>query len=179
MLIGITGSAGSGKDTFAKYFIDNHNFTRYSLADPIKRMIDAGFGTFPEVWEDREAKEQDIDWLGKSPRYLAQTLGTEWGRKLVHPDLWLLLAEEELGYRQNMIIPDVRFDNEAAWIEKNGGILVKIIGGKAPPADNAGHASEQGVNRRFITKIVRNTGTIEHLHVVAATVYNVWGDTTV
>ncbi len=178
MLIGITGSAGSGKDTFAKYFIDNHNFFRYSLADPIKRMIEAGFDMTPDIWDDREAKEKDIEWLGRSPRYLAQTLGTEWGRELVHPNLWLLLAEQELAYHQHVIIPDVRFDNEAAWIEKNGGVLVKVYS-RSMNVDNRKHASEAGINHDLITIRVRNNGTIMDLHKTAAAMYAVWNDTSV
>lgn len=175
MLIGITGSAGSGKDTFAKYFIDNHNFTRYSLADPIKRMIEAAFGVTPDIWDDRMKKETSIDWLGVSPRVLAQTLGTEWGRQLVHPDLWLLLAKQALHQHHNLIIPDIRFDNEAEWIEKNGGILLKIVGGNAPPVDNPGHASEQGISPYLVTKTVQNTGTIGQLHTKASDVFMLFG----
>lgn len=179
MLIGVTGKAGSGKDTFAKYFIENHNFFRYSLADPIKRMIEAGFDLTPDIWDDREKKEKEIDWLSLSPRYLAQTLGTEWGRDWIHPDLWLLLAEQRLAKHPHVIVPDIRFDNEAQWIEKNDGILVEVVGGIAPPVDNAGHSSETGVDRRLITTTIRNTGTIEQLHQVAAYVYSVWSNTTV
>ena len=59
-----------------------------------------------------------------------QTLGTEWGRELVHPHLWILLANERLkvlrGAGIGMLISDVRFQNEADWIRSEGGIVLEI-----------------------------------------------------
>jgi len=172
MLIGVTGKAGSGKDTFAKYFIEQRDFFRYSLADPIKRMVEAGFGLTPDVWDDREKKEQEIEWLGRSPRYLAQTLGTEWGRELVHHDLWLLLAEQFSASYQRVIIPDVRFDNEAEWIKEHGGYVVSVEA-RGMAVDNHKHASESGVHPAYIDTTVKNTGTIEQLHIAAEGLYSV------
>lgn len=174
MLIGITGKAGSGKDTFAKYFIDNHNFTRYAFAGPIKRMIQAGFGVDPGVWDDRTAKEQQLEWLGVSPRVLAQTLGTEWGRDVIHPDVWLLIAEQALGQHDNLIVTDVRFDNEAQWIKEHGGYMVSVEA-RGMALDNQTHASENGVHPAYIDITVRNTGTIEHLHTKASDVFMLFG----
>ncbi len=174
MLLGITGKAGSGKDTFAKYFIEQHDFTRYAFAGPIKRMIEAGFGLTPDIWDDREKKEQEIEWLGRSPRYLAQTIGTEWGRELVHADLWLLLAEQARCRHDNLIITDVRFDNEAQWIKEHGGHVVSIEA-RGMAVDNQKHASEGGVHPAYIDITVRNTGTIEHLHTKASDVFMLLG----
>jgi hypothetical protein len=162
MLIGVTGKAGSGKDAFAKYFIDQQRFAKYALADPIKRMIEAGFNIGPAAWEDRAVKEKEIEWLGRSLRYLAQTLGTEWGRMLVHPDIWLLLAEQRRLQVNNLIITDVRFDNEAEWMLSKGGTLFEIVR-DAQEMDNAGHASEKGVSSSLIAHTVQNFGTISDL----------------
>ncbi len=38
MLIGISGLAGSGKDTSADHLVKNHNFVKVSFADPLKRV---------------------------------------------------------------------------------------------------------------------------------------------
>lgn len=37
-IIGVSGQAGSGKDTVAEHLIRSHGFTRVALADPIKRF---------------------------------------------------------------------------------------------------------------------------------------------
>ena len=174
MLIGITGKAGSGKDTFAKYFIEQLGFERYGFADPIKRMIEAGFNLSPGIWEDRQAKETDIQWLGRSPRFLAQVLGTEWGRGLIHNSLWLLLAEQKLLRAGDIVIPDVRFDNEAQWILAKGGAVYEITRDKSMRVDNVGHVSENGISPDLITQTVHNFGTIADLHRKAQFLWNIF-----
>jgi hypothetical protein len=170
MLIGVTGKAGSGKDTFAKFFIDK-GWTRHGFADPLKRMLEAGFGIDPEAWIYHKLKEQKIPWLGKSPRYLAQTLGTDWGRQMVHPDVWLLLSEQVLIKEPKLIIPDVRFDNEARWIREHGGVVIRICKTVDWVSDNSEHVSEQGISDDYISRVVVNDGTIAELHKSAARVY--------
>jgi len=167
MLIGVTGKAGSGKDTFAGYFI-TRGWHRLAFADPIKRMIEAGLGISPDVWENRESKERIIPWLGKSPRFLAQTLGTDWAREMVHPDIWLLVAERELMSRTKTIVTDVRFNNEAKLIHHYGGIVVRVERPAAVAADNSGHSSESGVSDDYIDHVVVNDGTIKDLHDAAS-----------
>lgn len=103
-LIGLTGRAGSGKDTFADYLVRVHGFQKYALAGPLKAMLNQRFGWTMEQWNDREWKEaanlvhkQDIDWQcggmdfgtpSYSPRQLAQWLGTEVGRA-IGPNVWV------------------------------------------------------------------------------------------
>jgi hypothetical protein len=172
MLVGVTGKAGAGKDTFAKYFIDRHGFVRYGFADPLKRMLETGFDIDPGVWDDHATKEAPIPWLGRSPRYLAQTIGTDWGREMVHPDVWLLLAEQVMIKNPNLIIPDVRFDNEANWIRRHGGVVVRVTVRNDWAVDNAGHASEKGVSDAYVNHTILNDGTIEDLHKSAARVFS-------
>jgi len=174
-LIGVTGKAGSGKDTFAQHFTDNRGFKRYGFADPIKTMISVGFGVPPEMWEDRELKERPLSDIGRSPRYLAQALGNEWGRELVHPDVWLLLAERMLDQVGFMIIPDVRFENEAEWVREQGGIIVEIARDNGLDVDNAGHASEAGIPNDLIDYVVANDGTIDNLMASARVIAEAYG----
>jgi len=174
MLIGVIGKAGAGKDTFAKYFIDR-GWKRYGFADPLKRMLECAFDIDPAVWDDHETKERKIPWLGRSPRYLAQTIGTEWGRNLVHPDVWLLLAEQVMIKEPKLIIPDVRFDNEAQWILRNGGTLIMVQKDEQWAVDNGGHASENGITRYYAGHVVYNNGTIEELHGQASRILQLIG----
>lgn len=38
MILGLSGHAGSGKDTMADHLVEKYNFTKVSLADPLKRI---------------------------------------------------------------------------------------------------------------------------------------------
>lgn len=152
-LIGITGAAGSGKDTLADFLAPRS--VKYSFARPLKRALNAMFGWEMAQWDDRDWKEAVQPWLGKSPRQLAQTLGTEWGRESVHPELWILLARRELETlrqvfpTQAIVIPDCRFDNEAQLIEELGGVVIKIV--RPGLASVTAHKSEAGVSQKFIS----------------------------
>jgi len=146
-IVGITGPAGAGKDTVADYLCEHHGYVKYALAAPIKTALNALFGWPNDNWDDREWKETLIDWLGRSPRNLAQTLGTEWGRECVHPELWLLLAEMNINAHtlaRGVVIPDIRFENEAAWLrDRMGGQLWHVYRPKTKKVE--AHSSENGV----------------------------------
>ncbi|KII34883.1 hypothetical protein NL64_06385 [Pseudomonas fluorescens] len=165
-LIGLIGKARVGKDTAAEHLHMWHMFNRYAFAAPLKDMLSAAFGH--DIGEaDGAAKEQVIDWLGKSPRQLTQLLGTEWGRNCVHPQLWTLLAEQQWihcqrGLSHGLVISDVRFDNEAEWILQQGGTLIEITRGTAAPVN--AHASEAGVHLRYPRFMVSNDGTLDELY---------------
>lgn len=161
MLIGLVGKARSGKDTAAEALVRAFGLEQYAFADPLKEMLEAVFGD-----KFREGdRESPIPWLGKSPRYLMQTLGTEWGRDLVHPDLWVLLAD---GYRKaaeakgtGMVISDVRFRNEADWIMSSGGLLIEIL---RPDAEQvAEHVSEDALGGLTLPAQIVNDGTVKEL----------------
>ena len=165
-LVGLIGKARSGKDTAAYHMHLHHGYQRYAFAEPIKDMISAAFGY--QIGESEGAdKEQVIKWLGKSPRQLMQLLGTEWGRELINPNIWLLLAEQTLLHHQRrghtgLVISDVRFDNEAKWIIEQGGSLIEITRGVASSVNE--HVSESGVDIRLPRFMVANDGTLDELY---------------
>ena len=167
-LIGLIGQARVGKDTVGEYLHEYHLFNRRSFAGPLKTMLESVFGDR----FDSGDREQPIDWLGKSPRQLMQTLGTEWGRNCVHPDLWVLLAENEWKLHTarrynvesgiNMVFTDVRFHNEADMILDQGGELWHIVRPDAPQV--AGHASELYDWAPYPRQIIVNNGTLDQLY---------------
>lgn len=154
LLLGLCAPAmGSGKTTFADYLVSNHGFQHVRFATILKDMALAlfeGMGINPydarELITDTELKETPLRELGgKSPRYVMQTLGTEWGRDLfgVHfwADLALVKARSLMACGHNVVIDDTRFTNEADTILDNGGRMVRIIrpGTKRPEGS---HTSE-------------------------------------
>ena len=115
--IGLTGLPQAGKDSIAATLVRTRGFARMSFAGPLKDALIVMLGLNRGDLEDPAVKEQTVAWIGKSPRQLMQTLGTEWGRELVHPDIWIRRAERLLAnYRRisaSVVITDVRFPNEA------------------------------------------------------------------
>lgn len=136
MIIGLagrtaSGAAGAGKTTVANMLTNYIDADIYSFALPLYAMIKAGFGIDGKsnYWQER--KKEQIPWLpdGVSLRTLYETLGTEWGRQCVCEDVWIRLANEfvKKSERKNVIIDDVRFENEAAWIRSTGGKIVHVL----------------------------------------------------
>lgn len=160
-VIGLAGKAGAGKDTVADHLVLNHGYVKYSLAAALKAGLNAMFGFTPEQWNDREWKETVIPWLGKSPRQLAQTLGTEWGRNAVRDDLWLLLAQRFIEQSdQRVVIADVRFENEAMLVRNLGGKVWQIQ--RPDVAAVATHASEKPLAPWFIdTHVFNDSGYVD------------------
>ena len=114
MIIGLCGLAGSGKDEVSAILSRRHGFAAISFAGPIYLAVSEITGMPPAKLKDRGLKEQPIPWLGKSPRELLQTLGTEWGRGMVREDIWVRIAMWRASEHEHVAITDVRFANEAA-----------------------------------------------------------------
>lgn len=158
-IIGITGKAGVGKDTLAAYLELGEGYYCYSLAQPLKRGIEEMFNLSPSIWK-RENKEEVISWIGKSPRQLAQTLGTEWGRNCVAPDIWLRCLQQVIDNlpsdAEGLVIPDVRFENEARFIRDQGGVIVRVL---RDTEEVNPHVSEQGLADELVNAEIENGST--------------------
>lgn len=122
-LIGIAGPARAGKNTLASYLLDNlsDDWSRLSFADPLKEMLRA-IG----VDCSDDAKAVIDDSYGVTPRHMMQTLGTEWGRNLIDSDIWVK-AFARLNAGKCVIVPDVRFENEAELVREHG-VLIHLVG---------------------------------------------------
>lgn len=165
---------GSGKSTFAQALTDD-GFVRVPFAGTLKAMAAVlleAIGYSPELITELLAvrKEVPLDALdGVTPRHLLQTLGTEWGRQLIHPEVWLRCwqgqVERHLAAGFSVVADDVRFANEAAAIEDMpNGVMVRIRrpGG---PVDSAvlAHASEGGLEGWRFGADIWNGGKISDL----------------
>lgn len=176
ILIGLSGRAGCGKDTVAQRLCQAHGFVQIALADPLRDGLAAMFRLADEQLNDRQAKETPVDWVGRSPRELLQTLGTEWGREHVAPDIWLRVAARRIeqinavplrakGFN-GVVVSDIRFENEAEWLRAQGGKVWHI---RRHPTDcligrTATHQSEQHIPAVAGEPRVNNFGTIAQLH---------------
>ena len=167
-IIGLTGLAGSGKDTVRDMLQSDHGFVGLAFADPIRHMLGALFnitGISTHWMHERDLKEQPIPGLDVSYRHMAQTLGTEWGRQL-HPDFWLRGAAEHIAAQRRLgatqfVISDVRFVNEAQWLHEMGGEVWRIERPGIEPVRD--HESERQVLQIKADRVLDNSGSIEDL----------------
>ncbi|MGO4302160.1 hypothetical protein [Cupriavidus sp. RAF12] len=157
----------SGKTTVAEYF-EARGAQPVKFGGALKAMVTA---LLMECGEDeatvKEAvygslKELPIRELGgKSSRQLQQTLGTEWGRNMVHPDIWLNTAELKVAMYQkvglHVVIDDLRFPNEYERLRKRSDtVLIKVI--RPGNTYTGGHGSEGLLEDRDFDHVVYNTG---------------------
>lgn len=158
-VIGIAGPAGAGKSKAAAYLVDLlPQYSKAAFADPIKSMLAEGLGLRPEqLYGDEKAVVDER--YGCTPRHIMQTLGTEWGRRLIHPDVWVrALADRVAGRR--VVIDDARFPDEAAFVRENG-VLIHLVG---RGGIEGGHVSEKQLDRLPGDKVVDNMGDPEQLY---------------
>ena len=132
------------------------------FADALRDVVQAAFGSRYETAAEKDAVDQ---WwkerlsrpaLGRSDltyyaeptgRRILQFVGTELFRNMVHQDFWLFAMERRIASSQakHHIIADVRFDNEAEWIRRQGGQVIGLARADHPPLQADAHASEKGV----------------------------------
>ena len=141
MILGVVGFIGSGKGTVGDLFVDK-GFHKDSFASPLKDACSIIFGWPRELLEgDTELsrkwrEEPDAFWSERfdkpfSPRLALQLMGTEAGRNVFHPDIWVTsLLNRAKG--RDIIVTDVRFKNEIAHIHNNGGMIIRVRRGEDP-----------------------------------------------
>jgi hypothetical protein len=145
MIIGLVGFIGSGKGSIADTLVERHNFIKESFAKSVKDSVSVVFGwdrnlLEGETTQSRAWREQpDAYWskkLGKefTPRYALQLMGTEAGRDVFHPDIWIHSLEKRIqeSPNDNFVIADVRFPNEIKAIHNMDGKIVRVKRGPNP-----------------------------------------------
>lgn len=136
MIIGLLGFISSGKGT-AGEILSEIGFVQLSFAGSLKDSVSSIFGWPRELLEgdtdeSREFRETvDPFWsikFGKdiTPRYILQIFGTEVCRNNLLDNIWVDSLERKINQYKNVVITDVRFDNEINFIKNLGGILIQV-----------------------------------------------------
>jgi len=180
MIVGISGYAQTGKDTVSNILVQEHGFTKIAWADKVRECalavdpyievdeewlpLDSEDTYYPAVhvrlsklvsqdgWEQTKLKYPDC-------RRLLQRIGTEMGRNIIDPDLWVNLGM--INAAPNTVFSDCRFLNEAKAIKNSGGIMLRIRRPGYKPVNN--HISEVGLDGFSFDDFIDNDGTIEDL----------------
>ena len=198
-----------GVATFLRKDIGQSHFVVKKFADKLKDMVCMLIGCTREQLEDEtfknielgeewwyfkgrngslisyneNSKRSDEDLIKPTPRLLMQLLGTECGREILHPNIWVnsVFADYRRSLRNvknvpttsmrtsmlqadypNWIITDVRFPNEADAIKQRDGVIIRVNSGRCNNDDN--HPSETGLDKYMnFDYIISNDGSIEQL----------------
>lgn len=151
-IIGFSGLAGSGKTTVAQAFADTHGYTRISFAEPLKQMLAV------LVPADAEKTEARPELCGNTVRYALQSLGTEWGRKMIGDTIWTDALLRRLTPNDKFVIDDVRFPNEAQILIDCGVTIVRIHRHGVAAMD---HDSERGIPDELVDIDLSNHGSLD------------------
>jgi len=169
---------GAGKsNVVARHLVEEHNYYVFPFADPIRMMIYSLLQSLGYSLEEAKTlctdpvlKEQPIPELGVSPRRLMQTLGTEWGRKVIDNEIWLKVWKASLTKLSPyacVVVDDVRFENEVKLIQSIPGSELWWIERPGLKSSDAvmSHASQQPLHRYEFNHELINDGTIKELQV--------------
>jgi len=147
-IIGIAGYARTGKDTFGSILVEELqtfglSSKKLSLAFELKSDLDKfliekfGISAFTE-----DPKEKGFI------RPFLICYGTDLMRKK-DPDYWIKKIQKSVDLNINRgiisVVCDIRFLNEANWLQKNGGVLVHLKRSGVKPADINENKNDQGL----------------------------------
>jgi hypothetical protein len=163
--------------------LEDQQFKDAPLGEEWKRIIDLRTG---KVANTGIIEVQNIARIHiMTPRDILQSLGTDFGRDMLHPNVWVnaLFAEYKFTdlaiskYRNagfssqnlhgdpypNWIITDSRFPNDVKRTHKMGGILIRVNRAECEGRTNE-HVSETALDDfNEWDYVIENNGTIEEL----------------
>ena len=168
MIIGVAGYKGAGKDTIANVLQTSFGFEKMSFAQPIKDIVHDTFGIDKAILSgddgEREFRETSIpEWFYLSPRDMMQKIGMAF-RDNLNKDIWIKVLENKIkNTKKNIVIPDVRFENEVDMINNYG----FCVGVKRPGYNGDAHRSEHGLDNVELPMVFNNDKSQEMLYAKA------------
>ena len=165
MIIGLSGYAQSGKDTVAEILVEEYGYTRVAFADIIKQAV---YLLDPIVNVSGMRLRYFVDQNGwdeakhlPEVRRLLQVMGSEVGRDLIDPSVWVEPTMSGLNKNDKVVITDVRFPNEYEAIRWAFGEIWRIERPGCLPVNN--HYSEIALDHWKFDRVIENSGGIPDL----------------
>jgi hypothetical protein len=163
VIIGLTGKKQHGKDTVGGILVNEHGFVRVSYADALKESAAALFDVPVATWDALKNDPHAVVSLERAygparegiarltVREFLQRYGTESHRDVFGDNFWVNVAkakmEAALDGNEDVVVTDVRFDNEAQAIHDLGSKygLGQVVCVYRPQVvdDGDAHASEK------------------------------------
>ena len=164
-----------GKTAASQRLCDMHGYVPVKFAGALKYMLfmlyqyttGADNSTTFEYLEGKH-KNTPIEWAGgKSMRHMMQTLGTEWGRSQVDPELWVEITKKRIinlvAAGGSVVVDDMRFENEFQMISELPLVtsLVRIERPDVEKAYKGGHGSEGLLEGMPFGQTIVNEGSLK------------------
>ncbi len=182
-IIGVSGKARSGKNTFADMLAEELHkqigvaYVMMAYADVLKKMAQNELDlSWDQLWgESKEAEDKryikkvntdsDGEWLTYwTGREIMQSLGEFY--RAIDGLFWvkkLFRTIDEKEY-QSVIITDVRYPNEVDPVVERGGYHVRVNRPEADEVHGTTHASETSLDAPYkVDFTIMNTGTLDDL----------------
>ncbi|WP_411508225.1 hypothetical protein [Brucella anthropi] len=167
VIIGLAGPMRSGKTEVASRLVELYGFEREPFSKPLKDMLRV-FGLSDEQLEGTLKNTPAAVLGGKTPRHAMQTLGTEWGRGLIHPDLWTrhwaARAQQHVADGFSVVEEGTRFPNEVKAIHELGGYVVYVDRPAELRGVSSEHVSEMGNMQELADFTLYNGGSFDDLY---------------
>lgn len=182
LVIGVSGTKRSGKNTFADYtkqHLESKGKTVRigSWAELLKKsayesfgLLDMGGGKIYDIWADsfkENQKIQIVNSLGEvvhsvSGREFLQKYGTEGHRQIFGDNFWIdqFWSSNDFDGVDVLIIADCRYDNEAENVLSKNGVIIKIDNPNTDKNSDS-HLSEQGISEHLISYSINNDSSLE------------------
>jgi hypothetical protein len=191
-VLGLTGAMSAGKDSVADVLVKEFGYVHLKFADPLWEMLLAINPLIPLIHEQlpedliprdvqcirlqnlvnlhgREVAKREFPEV----RRLLQKTGTEGVRTTLGEQSWVDIVGKktwhEVSQGNNVVVSDVRFENEARFVLNYGGKMVKIIRPSAVVTHS--HSSEKLADVYEPNVTIHNTGSLMDLAVTTRTIH--------
>ena len=168
--------ASHGKTETAKILVAEYGYLPVKMAGPLKAMLRTFLleaSVAPEMVDryiEGDLKEAVVPEVGVTSRHLMQSLGTEWGRDCIKPDLWASMAitriRSLLKAGKRVVVDDMRFREEYHALSLLSARMIKVTRISKlieSQTTKAGHRSEGGLADLDFQHHIKNDGTINEL----------------
>lgn len=172
-VIGLYSPAPQSGKTAVAEELQQHGYVCVSFAGPLKRMIGVFLNSAGYEHERIESllyeqKENRIPEFGVTSRHLLQTIGTEWGRECISPDVWVKVWHHNvmkwLDGGLNVVVDDMRFPNEWEAVKALEGECWYITRPRTEKYETE-HASEGALNNHGFDRRFTNDTSLNDLHI--------------
>jgi len=162
LIVGICGFKGSGKTFIADHLVTK-GFQKLSFSSAGKAAVRLIYNLNSEQLYG-DLKEEVDPRYGLTPRYIMQRFMTEVCRS-IHPDTWVFTVEQYINQNpdQDVVIDDVRFENEVVAIKRWGGTMWRVERYGLVGAILATLHDSERPDLLKVDRVIQNQGSVEDL----------------